>query len=313
VSSRRRSLLGRFAVAFGITVALWAGLRREKLRAALHVLADLAVAPSMPGAHAWPSPSARLTAPKITYPPDFGVHRLYVDAGHGAPGNPGNTSCFCEKEQDYTLFAARELARRLSETGHFDVRLSRGDDGPVDYHDRVDDAVRFGADAFLSLHSDVRKRPERWSPEPGLTCPVSYAAPGFSVLYSDEGDEAEVGRRRLLARETGFRLAAIGLLPYDGADYAHLYEADAQNAGVFIDRHAPDQRIFVLYRPPIPAIIIETHHALDPREATRFREPATLDAFAAAITAALVDSLSPAAARLTSSAGAPRLMLRQSR
>lgn len=295
VSPRKRSLVGRCAVSLGIAAACWAGLHRAKLRAASHAPATLltVAAPATP-ASAWPNPAARLTAPEVTYPPHFGVRRIYIDAGHGASGNPGNTSCFCEKEQDYTLFAARELGRRLTETGHFEARLSRGDDGPVDYHARVDDAVRSGAHAFLSLHSDVRKHPDQWSPAPGLTCPVSYAAPGFSVLYSDEGEETEVGPRRLLAREAGFRLEAIGLLPYDGADYAQLYEADALQAGVFIDRHAPDQRIFVLYRPPFPSILIETHHALDPREATRFREPATLDAFAAAIAAALVDALPPA-------------------
>jgi N-acetylmuramoyl-L-alanine amidase len=295
VSPRKRSLVGRCAVPLGIAAACWAGLHLEKLRAASHAPAErLTVASPAPSASAWPNPAARLTAPKVTYPPDFGVQRLYIDAGHGAPGNPGNTSCFCEKEQDYTLFAARELARRLAETGHFDVRLSRGDDGLVDYRARIDDAVRFGAHAFLSLHSDVRRRPDHWSPAPGLTCPVSYEAPGFSVLYSDEGEELEVGPRRRVAREAGFHLEAIGLLPYDGADYAQLYEPDALQEGVFIDRHAPDQRIFVLYRPPFPSILIETHHALDPREATRFREPATLDAFAAAIAAALAFALPPA-------------------
>lgn len=254
-------------------------------------MAHPALAPPEEASTAWPSPAARLTPLAVTYPPDFGVRRIFIDAGHGAPGNPGNTSCFCEKEQDYTLFAARELSRRLSETGHFEVRLSRGDDGPVDYHARVDAAARFQAEAFLSLHSDVRKRPDHWSPSPGESCPVSYAAPGFAVLYSDEGGEPEVGGRRLLAREAAFRLEEIGLLPYDGADYAFLYEADPLGTGVFADRHAPDQRIFVLYRPTMPSILIETHHALDPNEETRFRDRATLDAFATAIAAALVGAL----------------------
>jgi N-acetylmuramoyl-L-alanine amidase len=82
-----------------------------------------------------------------------------------------------------------------------------------------------------------------------------------------------------------------GFMPYRGAAYSGLYEPDAAQPGVFVDRHPPDQRIFVLRRPSMPSVLIETHHALDAREAARWTEPATLDAFAAAATAALADTL----------------------
>src|SRR6185503_20643663 len=111
-------------------------------------------------------------------------------------------------------------------TGHFELRVSRRDGVAPEYRDRVEDAVRFGAEAFLSLHSDVRSQPDHWSPAPGVVCPVSYAAPGFSVLYADEGGDLAVERRRRLARETAFRLVETGLYPYGGEEYAPLYEAD---------------------------------------------------------------------------------------
>jgi N-acetylmuramoyl-L-alanine amidase len=244
---------------------------------------------------AWPSPAVRLVAPRAIFPPDFGVRRVYVDAGHGASGNPGNTSCFCVAEEDFTLFAATELAERLEATGHFLVRKSRDGSAPVSYRDRVDEAAQWGAEAFLSLHSDVRSRAEVWSPRPGTTCPVSHGAPGFSVIYSDDGAPALVGARRRLARATAQRLAATGLVPYSGVDYVPLYDAEPGDLGVFLDRHPIEQRIFVLYRPAMPAILIETHHALDPREAARWDEDATLDAFAAAVGAALVEALGTSA------------------
>ena len=84
-----------------------------------------------------------------------------------------------------------------------------------------------------------------------------------------------------------------GFWPYRGGEYAGLYEHDAEQPGVFVDRHAPAQRIFVLRRPSMPSALIETHHALDPREAERWSEPHTLDVFASAVAAALVDRLSP--------------------
>lgn len=253
--------------------------------------ANVSTRPTAPQGTAWPSAAARLAAPQVVFPAGFGVRRVYVDAGHGAPGNPGNTSCFCVAEEDFTLFAAAELAFRLEATGHFLVRKSRDGTSPVSYRDRVDEAAQWGADAFISLHSDVRSRADRWSPRPGTSCPVSHAAPGFSVIYSDDGAAELVLARRRLARATAQRLAATGLLPYGGAGYAPLYDSDPGEAGVFVDRHPPEQRIFVLYRPAMPAILIETHHALDPREATRWEDDATLDAFAAATGAALVEAL----------------------
>jgi len=247
-----------------------------------------------PASTGWPSRAVHLATPPLVFPADFGVRRVYLDAGHGASGNPGNTSCFCVAEEDFTLFAARELAARLEATGHFLVRKSRDGTEPVEYRDRIDEAAQWGADAFVSLHSDVRSRADRWSPRPDTSCPVSYAAPGFSVIYSDDGEASRVLPRQRLARATARRLTATGLLPYGGAGYAPLYDADPSEAGVFLDRHLPEQRIFVLYRPAMPAILIETHHALDPREAERWEEDETFDAFAAATGAALVEALGSA-------------------
>lgn len=254
----------------------------------------------------WPEPGAPLAPPALEIPPGFGVRRIYVDAGHGAHLNTGNTSCFCVEEQRFTLDAARALADRLEATGAFEARLSRDGEDRVAYGDRVEDAAAWGADAFVSLHSDVRGRFERWTPAlaagattlpggaafaPGMSCPVSHTAPGFSVLWSDEGDPALWGQRLALARAVARRMAEAGLPPYGGAEYTGLYEGDAAQPGVFVDRHTLDQRIFVLRRPSMPSILIETHHALDPREAERWTEPRTLDAFAAALAAALVDAL----------------------
>lgn len=239
----------------------------------------------------WPEPTAALVAPAVAYPPGFGVRKVFVDPGHGAESNSGNTSCRCVDEQDFTLRASEELARRLEAGGHFTVRMARKGSGRVAYRDRVEDAARWGADAFVSIHSDVRGVFEQWSPEPGKSCPVSWAAPGFSVLWSDEGAADLVAGRLALARAVGRRLAGAGFAPYLGADYALLYQADGEVPGVFVDRHAPDQRIFVLRRPAMTSVLIETHHALDPREVARWEDPHTHDVFASVVAAALVDVL----------------------
>jgi len=172
-----------------------------------------------------------------------------------------------------------------------EVRLSRERGALVEYADRLADAEAWGADAFVSLHSDVRGHTERWSPGPERACPIALEAPGFAVLYSDEGDPALADHRLALGRAVARRMLEAGFLPYGGADYTGIYAADPEARGVFVDRHTPEQRIFVLRRTGMPAVLVETHNALDPREATRWRAPETLDAFAAAIAAALGDAL----------------------
>ncbi|HVY44559.1 MAG TPA: N-acetylmuramoyl-L-alanine amidase [Minicystis sp.] len=224
-----------------------------------------------------------------TFPAAFGVRRVFVDAGHGAEDNRGAASCFCADEQDYTLAAAERVAARLAETGHFLVRLSREGDERVPYDARVRDAEAFGADAFVSLHFDVRGRSVRWSPAPGESCALAFGGDGFAVLYGDEGDAGLAAARLGLARALATRLSAAGFSPY-AEGYDDLYAPDAV-AGVFVDRHAPGRRIFVLRRPSMPSVILETYNALDPREVSRWSELATLDAAADALAAALVDAL----------------------
>jgi len=239
----------------------------------------------------WPGADATLTPPVAGFPADLGVLRVMIDPGHGAIGNRGNTSSFCVDEQDTMLELAEALADRLTETGHVEVQLTRDPGVLVEYADRLADAEGWGADAFVSLHSDVRGRLERWAPEPDLDCPVALEAPGFAVLYSDEGAADLASRRLGLGRAVARRMTEAGFLPYGGAAYTGLYAPDADTRGVFVDRHAQGQRIFVLRHPSMPSILVETHNAVDPKEATRWTEPATVDAFAAAVAAALGDAL----------------------
>jgi N-acetylmuramoyl-L-alanine amidase len=224
------------------------------------------------GAHAAapaPWPDGPLTPRPPVFPPGFGVRRVLLDPGHGAENNRGNLSCFCVDEQDFTLAAAVRIRARLEATGHFEVRLGREDGAAEAYAERVDDAEAFGADAFVSLHSDVRGHSVTWSPEPGRNCPLAFEGEGFSVLYADEGDPALVEGRLRLARALAGALRARGFAPY--ALRYDAYAAD-EAPGVFVDRHAPAQRIFVLRRPSMPSVILETPRA-GPRSRPSTRPP----------------------------------------
>ncbi|MBX7097453.1 MAG: N-acetylmuramoyl-L-alanine amidase [Myxococcaceae bacterium] len=256
-------------------------------------------------APAWPREGAALSPPALPAPPARKV-RVAIDAGHGAPGNHGAQSCRCEAEEDFTLREAGRLAEALEATGAFEVLRLRDGDGHPSYARRIRDAVAFGAQAVLSLHFDVRGEAVWWSPAPGLTCARSlgretvlppgvppeaaHDSSGFAVLWSAQGEASLVARRAALGRALAVALADAGLEPYDGVDYPGLYRGD-ETPGGFVDAHPPRQRIWMLSRPELPVLILETHHALDVEERARWDEPATHRAVAAAVAAALLETL----------------------
>ncbi|MFY0567870.1 N-acetylmuramoyl-L-alanine amidase family protein [Archangium lansingense] len=256
------------------------------------VIATPAPAPEAPPR--WPAASAPLTVAKVEFPRGFGKKRLYLDAGHGAPGNEGNTSVTCEPEEAHTLRVAQDLAKRLEATGHFQVKLSRKLGERPTYQTRLEEAERWRAQLFVSIHSDSRGETSWWrgSPEEQW-CLRNDSAPGYSVLYADDTAEPLLSRRLTLARTLARRMGEAGFLPYGGEDYVGLYAPDSEQAGTFVSRHLPGQRIFVLRKPPMPSIIIETHHALDFEEVARWREERTLEAFAAAVAQGVVDAFAP--------------------
>jgi len=234
-----------------------------------------------------------LESPRVlepTFAETLGVHAIYLDAGHGAAKNPGNTSSFCQEEQEFTRLLGLEVQGDLERTGHFKVTLSREGSELVPYADRIAQAERVGAEAFVSLHSDVRGPGKSWSPSEGVTCLSNVDAPGYVVIYSDEGPDLLVEQRRSLALAVSDRMSEVGFLRYSSS-YEGLYATDAMDPSVLVDRHAADKRIFILRRTKMPAVIIETHHALDPREATLWENIDTRRAFAAALAQALGDVL----------------------
>ncbi|MFZ5469634.1 MAG: N-acetylmuramoyl-L-alanine amidase family protein [Myxococcota bacterium] len=253
----------------------------------LCLLLALAAGPTAPQ---WPKAGAPLNLVHLSHSPRKRPWRIYLDGGHGAKDNQGVASVTCEHEEDFTLRVAKDLAEHLRRTGAFEVRLSR-DGARVAYEARVRAAESWKADAFLSLHADARGLARWWSPVPGTFCLRQDETPGFAVLWSSDGPALLTPRRQTLARALATRMRQAGLLAYDGVDYPGHYVGDDSHPGVFENRPGIGRRIFVLRKPTMPSVIIETHHALDFEEAARWKEPLTLEAFAAAVAASLSDVL----------------------
>ena len=218
----------------------------------------------------WPEPGAQLTQPAGSLENSGEPLRVYLDAGHGAAGNTGNLGALGQHEQDFTLSLANDLHEQLEALDGFEARVCRQEDEVVPYALRIEEAESWGAHVYISLHSDVRT-------------PIGV---GYSVLWSDEGEEDLVSKRLSFARTMAGELGALGLPAYDGSEYVGLYAGD-EVPGVFVDRHEPDKRIFVLRKPRMPSIIVETHNAKNAQEAERWNEPAVRRAFGAAVALAV--------------------------
>ena len=87
--------------------------------------------------------------------------KIYIDAGH----NPSMYNTGAEgnglREQDITYAVSQELASLLRRSGNYQVRLSRnspdqvlGTSNASSLRVRVDDANAWGADYFISVHTN---------------------------------------------------------------------------------------------------------------------------------------------------------------
>ena len=76
-----------------------------------------------------------------------------IDAGHGGK-DPGAVSSNNVLEKDITLLIAKELQRTLRDTEGYQAVLIRSDDSTVSLNDRYQNARKFGADTFVSIHAD---------------------------------------------------------------------------------------------------------------------------------------------------------------
>ena len=76
-----------------------------------------------------------------------------IDPGHGGK-DPGAVSSNNVLEKDITLLIAKELQRTLRDTEGYQAILIRSDDSTVSLNDRYQNARKYGADAFISIHAD---------------------------------------------------------------------------------------------------------------------------------------------------------------
>lgn len=113
--------------------------------------------------------------------------KIYIDQGH----NPVNPNAGAEanglREQDLVYTIGQELAGLLRANGDFEVRLSRptpetqlGGSNASSLRARVEDANTWGADYYISLHTNASS-----SPAPGGTEALVFSKPSASSSLAE--------------------------------------------------------------------------------------------------------------------------------
>ena len=87
--------------------------------------------------------------------------KIYIDPGHNPSGFNTGAEGNGLREQDVTYAVAMSLATLLRRSGNYEVRLSRnspdevlGNSNASSLRTRVDDANTWGADYFISIHTN---------------------------------------------------------------------------------------------------------------------------------------------------------------
>lgn len=151
--------------------------------------------------------------------------RIFIDQGH----NPQNPNAGSEgnglREQDITYDIGNRLAQLLRQNGNFDVRTSRtsptqilGTSNATSLQARVNAANQFGADAFISIHTNASE---------------NASASGAEALVYQTGTAASRLAEDILTsltRQTGLRDRGVKARP----------------------------GLYVLRRTAMPAVLVET-------------------------------------------------------
>ena len=134
--------------------------------------------------------------------------KIYIDQGH----NPQNPNAGAEgnglREQDITYRVGQALASLLRQSGYYEVRLSRptpatqiGTSNYSNLRMRVDEANQWGADYFISLHTNASD--------------IESASGVEAFAYSREGEAFALGEDivKNLSEATGLQNRGMKVRP----------------------------------------------------------------------------------------------------
>lgn len=200
-----------------------------------------------------------------------------IDAGHGGkyPGAVGPNNIL---EKDVTLLIAKELERTLQATEGYKAVMIRDGDNTISLNKRYQDARKYGADIFISIHADGFRL---------------SSVKGASVFIWSEESSSTIARNLSDKKREKIQAEIKNIEPYDFNDdearykYPEIYKnkiKQSRNLGIkILDQlkrdpytHIHKENVEyadfrVLKSVDIPSVLVESGFITNPEDAKRLK------------------------------------------
>lgn len=200
-----------------------------------------------------------------------------IDAGHGGkyPGAVGPNNIL---EKDVTLLIAKELQRTLRDTDGYEAVMIRDGDNTISLNKRYQDARKYGADIFISIHADGFRL---------------SSVKGASVFIWSEESSSTIARNLSDKKREKIQAEIKNIEPYDFNDdearykYPEIYKnkiKQSRNLGAkILDQlkrdpytHIHKENVEyadfrVLKSVDIPSVLVESGFITNPEDAKRLK------------------------------------------
>ena len=200
-----------------------------------------------------------------------------IDAGHGGkyPGAVGPNNIL---EKDVTLLIAKELQRTLQDTDGYEAVMIRDGDNTISLNKRYQDARKYGADIFISIHADGFRL---------------SSVKGASVFIWSEESSSTIARNLSDKKREKIQAEIKNIEPYDFNDdearykYPEIYKnkiKQSRNLGAkILDQlkrdpytHIHKENVEyadfrVLKSVDIPSVLVESGFITNPEDAKRLK------------------------------------------
>lgn len=200
-----------------------------------------------------------------------------IDAGHGGkyPGAVGPNNIL---EKDVTLLIAKELQRTLQDTDGYEAVMIRDGDNTIGLNKRYQDARKYGADIFISIHADGFRL---------------SSVKGASVFIWSEESSSTIARNLSDKKREKIQAEIKNIEPYDFNDdearykYPEIYKnkiKQSRNLGAkILDQlkrdpytHIHKENVEyadfrVLKSVDIPSVLVESGFITNPEDAKRLK------------------------------------------
>ncbi|MEO1020318.1 MAG: N-acetylmuramoyl-L-alanine amidase, partial [Pseudomonadota bacterium] len=253
-------------------------------------------APTIASAAPRPAPST-VIRPILRPPLDadaFTAQRrpiIVLDPGHGGrdPGAIGINGVY---ERNFTLAMGQSLARLLSNTGRYEVVLTRDDNRFITLPGRIEIAREAGGDLFISLHADsIGKSKPRGASVYTLSETASDAE--AAKLAQKENKAGIINGADLSNQDEFVTSILIDLAQRDtnnkSIEFAELLVSELGDATELVKETRRYAGFAVLKAPDIPSVLVELGYLSNAEEAELLSDKNHRDKLAHAILAAIDD------------------------